>query len=198
MDHRLRHHDLLLPGRFLRTGRGVDGGASEAVAAEGGLRGRRIPRTTWEATRWRPVWRSRSPPTAAPSILQAPGQQKIGMEAAGGDVFLIRLANAEVTFERDDSGAVISLVLDPGRQSAHGASRSSHGPRTDDSAPSRDGAALSGPNRRYRLIRNSMPYILGWLTSLVGGAGEPNSHPPVPKVSSLRFFPRERRCTGRP
>ena len=45
-------------------------------------------------------------------FLQAPGQQKIGMEAVAEDSFLIRLASAKVTFERDDSGAVTALVLD--------------------------------------------------------------------------------------
>ncbi len=52
--------------------------------------------------------------TAADGVvfLQAPGQQKIGLEAVAEDSFLIRLAGAEVTFERDDSGAVAALVLD--------------------------------------------------------------------------------------
>ncbi len=45
-------------------------------------------------------------------FLQAPGQQKIGMEAVAEDAFLIRLAGAKITFERDDSGAVTTLVLD--------------------------------------------------------------------------------------
>jgi hypothetical protein len=45
-------------------------------------------------------------------FLQAPGQQRVGMEAVGEDTFLIRLAGARITFERDDSGAVVALVLD--------------------------------------------------------------------------------------
>jgi hypothetical protein len=45
-------------------------------------------------------------------FLQAPGQQNVGMEAVGEDTFLIRLAGATITFERDDSGAVVALVLD--------------------------------------------------------------------------------------
>jgi hypothetical protein len=44
--------------------------------------------------------------------LQAPGQQKVGMEAVEEDIFLIRLAGARVTFERDNSGAIVTLVLD--------------------------------------------------------------------------------------
>ena len=44
-------------------------------------------------------------------MLQAPGQQKVGMEAVGEDAFLIRLAGAKVTFERNDSGMVTALVL---------------------------------------------------------------------------------------
>lgn len=44
--------------------------------------------------------------------LQAPGQQRVGMEPVEEDVFLIRLAGAKVTFERDDSGAVVALALD--------------------------------------------------------------------------------------
>jgi hypothetical protein len=47
-------------------------------------------------------------------FLQAPGQQKIGLEAVAEDGFLIRLANAKVTFERDASGSVAALVLDQG------------------------------------------------------------------------------------
>lgn len=45
-------------------------------------------------------------------FLQAPGQQKIGMEAVAKDSFRIRLAGARITFERNDSGAVSALVLD--------------------------------------------------------------------------------------
>ncbi len=44
-------------------------------------------------------------------FLQAPGQQKVGLEAVGDDTFLIRLANAKVVFEADDSGAITALVL---------------------------------------------------------------------------------------
>ena len=52
--------------------------------------------------------------TAADGVvsLQAPGQQKVGLEAVAEDTFLIRLAGANITFERDDSGAVTALVLD--------------------------------------------------------------------------------------
>lgn len=44
--------------------------------------------------------------------LQAPGQQKVGMEAVETDTFLIRLAGAQVTFDRDETGEVVALVLD--------------------------------------------------------------------------------------
>jgi hypothetical protein len=44
-------------------------------------------------------------------FLQAPGQQKVGLEAAGDHTFLIRLAGAKVVFEADDSGAIAALVL---------------------------------------------------------------------------------------
>jgi len=53
-------------------------------------------------------------------FLQAPGQQKIGMEAVARDEFLIRLANAEVSFERDASGTVVALVLDQGGNQTRG------------------------------------------------------------------------------
>ncbi len=57
--------------------------------------------------------------TAADGVvfLQAPGQQKVGMEAVAADEFLIRLAGAKVNFERDDDGSIVVLVLDQaGRQ----------------------------------------------------------------------------------
>lgn len=52
--------------------------------------------------------------------LQAPGQQRVGLEAVSEDTFVIRLAGAEVTFERDDSGAVFTLVLDQGGNKTRG------------------------------------------------------------------------------
>jgi hypothetical protein len=63
--------------------------------------------------------------TAAEGVvyLQAPGQQKVGMEAVGEDSFLIRLAGAKVTFERDESGAVVALVLDQAGNQTRGAKR---------------------------------------------------------------------------
>jgi len=45
-------------------------------------------------------------------FLQAPGQQSVGLEAVSEDTFVIRLAGAQVTFERDEYGAVVALVLD--------------------------------------------------------------------------------------
>ena len=45
-------------------------------------------------------------------FFQAPGQQKVSMEAVAKDLFLIRLAGAKITFERDNSGAISALVLD--------------------------------------------------------------------------------------
>jgi len=53
-------------------------------------------------------------------FLQAPGQQKIGIEAVARDEFLIRLADAKVTFERDASGSVTALVLDQGGNKTRG------------------------------------------------------------------------------
>jgi hypothetical protein len=63
--------------------------------------------------------------TAAEGIvyLQAPGQQKVGMEAVEEDTFLIRLAGAKVTFERDDSGEVVALVLDQAGNQTRGTKR---------------------------------------------------------------------------
>jgi hypothetical protein len=56
--------------------------------------------------------------TAADGVvfIQAPGQPKVGMEAAGNDTFLIQLAGAKIQFIRDAAGAIVSLVLD---QSGH-------------------------------------------------------------------------------
>ena len=56
-------------------------------------------------------------------FLQAPGQQRVGMEAVAEDTFLIRLAGAKVTFERDDSGAVVALVLDQAGNQTRGTKR---------------------------------------------------------------------------
>ncbi len=47
-------------------------------------------------------------------FLQAPGQQKIGLEPVAADEFLIRLAGARVTFERDEADRIVALVLDQG------------------------------------------------------------------------------------
>lgn len=38
------------------------------------------------------------------AFLHVLGQQRVGMEAVEKDVFLIGLANARITFERDDAG----------------------------------------------------------------------------------------------
>ncbi len=45
-------------------------------------------------------------------FLHVPGQQRVGMETVEKDVFLIELANARITFERDDAGNIVALVLD--------------------------------------------------------------------------------------
>jgi hypothetical protein len=63
--------------------------------------------------------------TAADGVvfLQAPGQQRVGMEAVGEDQFLIRLAGATVTFERGSTGEVIALVLDQAGSQTRGTRR---------------------------------------------------------------------------
>jgi hypothetical protein len=45
-------------------------------------------------------------------FIQAPGQPKVGMEAADNDKFLIQLAGAKIEFRRDSNGVVTTLLLD--------------------------------------------------------------------------------------
>jgi hypothetical protein len=45
-------------------------------------------------------------------FIQAPGQPRVGMEAAGNDAFLIQLAGAKIEFKRDSNGAVTTLLLE--------------------------------------------------------------------------------------
>ena len=45
-------------------------------------------------------------------FLQAPGQQRVGMQQVGEDAFSIPLANAQVSFERGDAEQVTALVIE--------------------------------------------------------------------------------------
>ena len=46
--------------------------------------------------------------------MQAPGQPKVEMEDAEDGSYAIPMAGATITFEKDDSGAVIAMVMSRG------------------------------------------------------------------------------------
>ena len=56
-------------------------------------------------------------------FLQAPGQQRVGMQQVGEDAFSIPLANAQVSFERGDAEQVTALVIEQAGTQTRGLKR---------------------------------------------------------------------------